>query len=404
MLRSQQKLALVLVLGTLGTGSTLNAQQSLSRRAAVDAAMTRGPLAALLAADTARASADLAVAGVRFLPLLQITYTGAAPQYHVVAELPLDGMLLQSRRLGVARAAQRSVRFQFAFNRARLAFDADTAYTRALAAAARFALARRNASDADSLRRIAEARRDAGDASELDVQLATITAGQTANLAAIDSNETTLRLLDLQSLIGLYPDSIRISLSDSLAPLALGTWEPRTPGVLRVAAAASALGVAQAQLALDKHARFGTPSVFAGVEKGDPSRAQPQALPTIGFALPIPFPRRNRGVVQVAEAERSRAAATLAVVRLESARQTERALRERGAAAARVGRTGLLVAVAERVAALALTAYREGASPLPYVLEARRNARDIMVRYIDDLAALLTADAVVTLVTMTEGT
>jgi hypothetical protein len=41
------------------------------------------------------------------------------------------------------------------------------------------------------------------------------------------------------------------------------------------------------------------------------------------------------------------------------------------------------------VAARALTAYAEGASALPAVLEARRNAREVLAQYIDNVAALL---------------
>jgi hypothetical protein len=36
---------------------------------------------------------------------------------------------------------------------------------------------------------------------------------------------------------------------------------------------------------------------------------------------------------------------------------------------------------------MSLQAYREGAIPLANVLEAQRNAREIVARYIDDLAA-----------------
>ena len=44
---------------------------------------------------------------------------------------------------------------------------------------------------------------------------------------------------------------------------------------------------------------------------------------------------------------------------------------------------------AQRVAARAITAYAEGASALPAVLEARRSAREVIAQYIDDTAALL---------------
>ncbi len=384
------------------TAATLHAQRPLSRREAIDAALARGPLVALIAADTARAAADVITAGVRTQPNLQASYTESSPQFHFIGELPLDGFLLRGRRLEVARAAQRSARSAYAFNRANIMFDVDTAYTRALAAASRSALSRRNALDADSLRRIAASRRDAGDASELDVQLATISAGQQSNVAAVDSVAAISALLDVQTLIGLSADTVRIALTDSLgvptAPVRVATGgQP-----LRVAAASSAVTAADAQVALEKRSRFGTPSLTAGVEKGDPTGAQTQQLPTIGVALPIPFPGRNKGVVQAAEAERSRAVATLAVVTLESQRQIARATRDRAAAESRVQRDQLLLATAERVAALALTAYREGASPLPSVLEARRNARDVMAQYIDDVAALWTAIAALQLVTQVE--
>ncbi len=382
--------------------TALQAQRPLSRRAAIDAALSRGPLISLIAADTARAAAQLTIAGVRLQPNLQASYTEAAPQYHFIFELPLDGALLRGSRLNVARAAQRSVRSQYAFNRASITFDIDTAYTRALAAASRAALSRRNALDADSLRRIAERRRDAGDASELDVQLATISAGQQANVAAVDSAAAITALLDVQTLIGEAADTVRIALADTLELPDVAHVVAIAGQPLRVAAAASTVNAAEAQVALEKRQRFGTPSLTAGIEKGDPTGAQTQSLPAIGMALPIPFPGRNKGVVQAAEAERSRAVAALAVVTLESQRQIARATRDRIAAEGRVARDRLLLTTAERVATLALTAYREGASPLPSVLEARRNARDVMAQYIDDVAALWTAIAAQKLVTQTE--
>ena len=384
------------------TAAALHAQRPLSRRDAIDAALARGPLVALIAADTARAAADVLTAGVRAQPNLQASYTESSPQYHFIGELPLDGFLLRGRRLDVARAAQRSARSAYTFNRASITFDIDTAYTRALAAAARSALSRRNAVDADSLRRIAASRRDAGDASELDVQLATISAGQQSNVAAVDSVAAISALLDVQTLIGVSADTVRIALADSLGLPAAPARIVPAGQPLRVAAASSAVTAADAQVALEKRSRFGTPSLTAGIEKGDPSGAQTQQLPTIGVALPIPFPGRNKGVVQAAEAERSRAVATLAVVTLESQRQIARATRDRAAAESRVERDRQLLATAERVATLALTAYREGASPLPNVLEARRNARDVMAQYIDDVAALWTAIAALQLVTQVE--
>ena len=60
-----------------------------------------------------------------------------------------------------------------------------------------------------------------------------------------------------------------------------------------------------------------------------------------------------------------------------------------------------LVASAGRVAALSLTAYREGAAPLATAIEAQRNSREILAQYIDDLAAAWIATAALRVRTLT---
>src|SRR5262249_54220677 len=73
--------------------------------------------------------------------------------------------------------------------------------------------------------------------------------------------------------------------------------------------------------------------------------------------------------------------------------EINRATRERAAAMARVARNRQLVVSANTVATMALTAYREGASSLPNVLEAERTAREVLAAYIDDLASAWIATA-----------
>jgi hypothetical protein len=68
-----------------------------------------------------------------------------------------------------------------------------------------------------------------------------------------------------------------------------------------------------------------------------------------------------------------------------------------------VARDQTLVASANRVAALSLTAYREGAAPLATAIEAQRNAREILSQYIDDLAAAWIATAALRVRTLTAG-
>jgi outer membrane protein TolC len=100
----------------------------------------------------------------------------------------------------------------------------------------------------------------------------------------------------------------------------------------------------------------------------------------------LPLFSRNRGPIAQADAERARAAAELALAQVEARNNIAHAVRERENALARIGRDRALVTSAERLVAMSLTAYREGASTLPNVLAAQRSARDVLSQYIDDLA------------------
>ena len=71
-------------------------------------------------------------------------------------------------------------------------------------------------------------------------------------------------------------------------------------------------------------------------------------------------------------------------------------------AMARVQRDRRLLASADRVAAMSLQAYAEGAVALPNVLETQRNAREALGRYVDDLAAASNAAAAVRLLTASD--
>ena len=57
-----------------------------------------------------------------------------------------------------------------------------------------------------------------------------------------------------------------------------------------------------------------------------------------------------------------------------------------------------------RVAAMALTAYREGAAPISAVLEAQRTARETLSAYIDDVARAWIANATLRTLSLTVTT
>ncbi len=377
----------------------------LSRAEAIAAAADRGPRLALARADTALAGAQLLSARAYPNPILSGVYTKDIPRYHVTAELPLDFLAVRGTRVKSAEASRLAAEYRLAFSRELLALDADTTYTRALAAQAHVVLSRRNAEAADSLHRIAVARRDAGDASDLDVELAAVNAGQQANLAAADSISLVSSLLDLQSVIGMTSDRVAIELSDSLAPAtSSASSEAVAPGqvaTLPEVSAAAALRAADLALRLEHRSIFGMPGLVFGFDTGDPTGDTTGLLPTVGIALPLPLFSRNKGPIAVARAERDRATAELAITQVEMRAAIARATRELHGANARIGRDAVLVNSANRVATMSMAAYREGAVPLTSVLEAQRNAREVLGQYVDDVAESLVAAATLHALTRT---
>lgn len=375
---------------------------TLTRAQAIAAALAHGPRLAVAAADTMVAAGQRMTAGAVPNPTLSASYTTSLPKYHVTAELPLDFLVLRGTRIASADAARVAARYRFALDRASIELDADTTYTRALAAMAHVRLSRHNAVAADSVRRIAIARRDAGDASELEVQLATVSAGQSANSAAADSVAVVATLLDLQSLLGMGADTITVAPTDSLiAPRADSANTASGELTLSVASASASVESAVFAAKLQHRSVFTLPAFMFGFEAGDPTGAEPGLLPTFGIAVPLPLFNQNRGPIAEAEATRHRAAAELDLARIESRTRIAQADRAEASALARVARDSVLVTSANRVAEMSLAAYREGAVPLATALEAQRSAREILAQYIDDVASAAISAATLRILTLT---
>ncbi len=376
----------------------------LTRAAAVAAALGHSPTLAAAAADTAAAAATLETARLFDDPVATASYSKDYPRYHLLLEYPLDFLWVRGSEIGSAQATRRAAQYRFAAARAGVVLAADTAYTRAAAARAHYSLARRNARDADSLRLIAAARRAAGDASDLDVDLATVAAGQQENIAAADSADYVSAVLDLQLTIGDSAAVWRVEPVDSLvAPTAAIIPGPPPGNTFAVAGAAADLEAAQLALRVQHRGVFGVPSLTFGFDVGNPANDQHGLLPTAGIAIPLPFFNRNRGPIAQATAAQQKAAAELDLARRESAAAIARAERNAAAARSRLARDSLLVTSADRVATLSLRAYREGALPLANVLEAQRTAREVLAQDIDDVAALLVAQAMLHALMLTPG-
>ncbi|HEX4599779.1 MAG TPA: TolC family protein, partial [Gemmatimonadales bacterium] len=312
---------LLLGLAACAAARAAAAQQPVTRAQAEAAALARGARAALGRADTAAAVGALHSARLYPNPGVSASYSQDVPHYHVLADVPLDLPWLRAARVGAARSAADAARYGFAFERAAIRFDVDTTYTRALAAQAHAQLSRHNASDADSLRRIAELRRSVGDVSELDVRLAEVNAGQLVNIAADDSLGAVEALLAVQLAMGLGADEGAITLADTLTPPpdsgagASGAAPAGDP--LPVAAARASLEAQQRTLTLAHRNVFEAPRFQVGFDNGDPS-GPPGLLPTFGLALTLPLFNQNGGAVAEARAARDRAAAALDQVQREA--------------------------------------------------------------------------------------
>jgi cobalt-zinc-cadmium efflux system outer membrane protein len=373
----------------------------LTRADAIAAALASGARLRLARADSSAAGATLQLARQFENPVLGFQHTGSTPREHYTLDVPVDLPWIRSARVGVAQAAVVAADKRYRFEREAVAYDVDTLYTRAQVAVARQALSAQSARDADSLKVLATLRRDAGDASEFDVQLATVVAGQQQSAAALDSLDAASVLFTLQSVMGQPSTELRIQLADTLAAgqdamsTALGV-------PLLIRAAQDELRSAELAVTFEQRSLFTGTALSLGYETRDPGGTGSSVLPSFGVAVPLPLFNRNRAAVAFAESQRRRSEATLRLAESELAAATARARRAASVAEARATRSAQLQGSAQRVAALALLAYREGAAALPAVLEAQRTAREARAQYLDDVATARIAMGLVRLLTFSE--
>lgn len=431
------------------SGATSSREQVVLSRAEAHAlAATHAPRSILARVDSLSARADLRRASQFENPIASASYSKSEPQAHFALDVPFDWPGTRSTRITAARFARDAVTLRITLARASLALDVDTAYTRAQVGQVRALLSSRTAQGADSLLMIARLRRDAGDASDLDVALAQVFAGQSHMIAASDSLLATNAVFLLQTIVGLRADSVTLTLGDQLtlnnnglvrdnsseaaAPgAATGRSMPRAPTLATAStitvtpstataplpltasadapeelqrtpsnaapsyasvAAARDADAARSRVILQQRHWFSSPSLSVGFERAGPTTTG--LLPTVGLALPLPLFNRNRAAIDAAFADLARARATVVAAQLEQSTTRFAAANEAAASHARLIRSQELVADANRIAALSLIAYREGAATLASVLEAQRTARETISQYVDDVAATRIADRV----------
>jgi cobalt-zinc-cadmium efflux system outer membrane protein len=225
----------------------------------------------------------------------------------------------------------------------------------------------------------------AGDASTLEVELASLTAGRAAQDAAADSTTYATAVLSLQEAIGEPTDEVRWTPTDSLRPP--GSVPTLVAGLPFLTRAADAdLDAARFGALGARRARFGGFSVLTGVEFGDPSGSEPGILPIVGVSLPLPLWNRQRGQVALAEAAEASARASRDRLLLASAATVARTHRTYLVAMQQLDQDRDLLETASRLEAMAALAYREGEATLVEVLATQQQAREIRALHLQHLA------------------
>ena len=368
------------------------AQRPVTLEQAIQSALSIGPRVAIVRADSLAAEARIVTARAYPNPTVSPAYTKSTPNWHLEVEQPFEYPFLRAARIRAARLGARGATYLAAAERASIRYEVEVAYANAAAGMLIRTLSNRNAADALEMLRITREREKVGDASELDIRLAEVSAGQAQLQALTDSLQAIQSTLELQALMGLTAANLEIFPVDSL-DLQIATSPTDSVLPLRVAAAHEQVLIEQANVALTRAQRLPAPALRVGVEWGDPDVGGLQ--PIIGVALPVPIWDRNRGPIAEARAAEARANADLALVELQTRNALILAQQEQALSQTRVQRGRTIVTEAQRVASLSLTAYREGAYTLANVIEAQRNAREAVRTFIEALQANRIARAAV---------
>src|SRR5690242_12041316 len=137
-----------LLAGLALSTATVRAQTPLTRKDVLDAALNRGARLAVARADVTVAGAAVVTARARPNPSVSLGYSKSVPTHHVNVDIPFEFPALRALRIRAAEVGLRAADLKFQFDRAMIAMEADTAYTRAVAARERVGLSRRAALDA----------------------------------------------------------------------------------------------------------------------------------------------------------------------------------------------------------------------------------------------------------------
>jgi len=372
---------LVLAIMTQDPGDSVSLRMALARARA-----TRGQVTAA-AAQVAEARAALRSAGAVSNPTVSFSHTGAVPQEHFLFDQPLDFLLRRSPERSAARARIAGAEADSNRTMADLVREVRATFYGALAATGGERLVAAQASQADSVARIAAARLRAGDISLLEQEQAAQEAArarQTLSAARQAARVAEAALARAIAWDRLEPPHAAGSLDDGL-----GDQPPDAPAADSLPAVRAAVAESSATAALARSAavqRIPLPSLQGGAEWNDPS--QPGTLAVLGIALPLPLWQRGGGLAAGATARARRAAALAGETRLEATRALREArvrLVESGGRA-RFARDSLLPQAA-LLRGRAVRAYQSGETGILPVLDALRSEREVVLAAVQDQLA-----------------
>lgn len=366
---------------------------------AVAAAHQRTPALQAAAAGVRAAEASLDASRLRPNPVLNIEaenvlgsgpysgFSGGEKTYSLSLPVELGGK--RQARIGVAEAERSAAGISVVTARAEVTLRITLAYTAAIAAERRLALAREELALAERSERVARERVDAGKASPLERQRGQVilinaqVKEQRLGRAADTASGALARLLDLPA-----PSTLAAPWFDDFRTTAPSG---RDGALLPVAAADAQVAAARARSSAARSARIPDLVVTAGTRRYGDSRDSAAVL-----GLSIPLPVFNRGGAELARtrAELERAQAERGAIVRDAEQAAENALAEvADTQAAAAAANGPALAAASEAARIARIGYAEGKFSQLDLIEAERSLAETRAVAIDALAALHEARA-----------
>jgi cobalt-zinc-cadmium efflux system outer membrane protein len=363
--------------------------------------------AASPAADDAEAgmraaNAGRAIAGLRPNPAIEAqaeNIAGSGPyrgmsssETTVSLALPVELGGKRSARIATAEARGGRARIEAAILLADLRFEIVRAYSGAVAAERRLAVADEQARIASEGLRVAETRVAAGVASPIERQRAAVV--HLNGVTAVEGARRTAEMLrsNLARLIGRpVIGALDLAWFDRMA----NDYGPVAPvgaeGTLALAAAAAELAVAEAGVRQARTMRVPDLTLTAGARR---LAASNDVAAVVGLSLPIPLFDGGSAAVDRARAERDQADARRRIAAITAEQAIAVAVADRANAAAKARMAGGPALDAAREAArIARIGYAQGKFGQIELLETERTLSETRATAIDALAAWHDADA-----------